>query len=95
MGDQIHKPAALPHCTHWIGGWVGPRADLPTVAMKDFYSPPPPGGNELLLYCRLSPNRVIIVTQLHEMEDFQTQIPEKCEIIFDYGDLFGRIECFS
>jgi hypothetical protein len=32
MGGQLHAPAALPPGkrpgTHYIGGWVGPRADL-------------------------------------------------------------------
>jgi hypothetical protein len=26
MSSQLHSPAALPPGTHWIGGWVGPRA---------------------------------------------------------------------
>jgi hypothetical protein len=28
-------------CTHWIGGWVGPRAVLDAVVKKDILSPPP------------------------------------------------------
>ena len=32
VGGQLHAPAALPPGkrpgTHFIGGWVGPRADL-------------------------------------------------------------------
>jgi hypothetical protein len=32
VGGHLHSPAALPpgkrHGTHFIGGWVGPRAGL-------------------------------------------------------------------
>ena len=32
VGGQFHAPAALPqgkrHCTHCIGGWVGPSTNL-------------------------------------------------------------------
>jgi hypothetical protein len=28
MSYQLHAPAALTAGTHWIGGWVGPRAVL-------------------------------------------------------------------
>jgi hypothetical protein len=36
VSDQLHTPAALPPGevgpgTHWIGGWVGPRAGLDVV----------------------------------------------------------------
>jgi len=36
MSGQLHTPAALPPGkgtpgTHWIGGWVGPRAILNAV----------------------------------------------------------------
>jgi hypothetical protein len=29
--------------THWIGGWVGPRAVLDAVMKRKIPSPPPPG----------------------------------------------------
>jgi hypothetical protein len=29
------------HGTHWIGGWVGPRAGLDTVSKRKIPSPPP------------------------------------------------------
>jgi len=37
VSGQLHAPAALPPKerapgTHWIGGWVGPRAGLDAVA---------------------------------------------------------------
>jgi hypothetical protein len=36
VSGQLHAPAALPKGkqppgTHWIGGWVGPRAGLDAV----------------------------------------------------------------
>jgi hypothetical protein len=38
VSGQLHAPAALPPgkespgvCSHWIGGWVGLRADLDAV----------------------------------------------------------------
>jgi hypothetical protein len=38
VSDQLHAPAALPSTkepvTHWIGGWVGPRAVLDTVVKR-------------------------------------------------------------
>jgi hypothetical protein len=40
MSGQLHTPAALPPPreraldTHWIGGWVGPRAILDTMAKR-------------------------------------------------------------
>jgi hypothetical protein len=42
VNDQIHAPAALlteKTNTHWIGGWVGPRAGLDAVANRKFLSP--------------------------------------------------------
>jgi hypothetical protein len=46
MSDQLHAPAALPFGarapgTHWIGGWVGPRAGLDTVENKKNFFPLP------------------------------------------------------
>jgi hypothetical protein len=39
MSGQLHTPAALPPRerapdTHWIGGWVGPRAVLEAVVKR-------------------------------------------------------------
>jgi len=36
VSGQVHAPAAIPRWrdpprTHWIGGWMGPRAGLNTV----------------------------------------------------------------
>jgi hypothetical protein len=43
MSGQLHAPAALPQGkgsgTHWIGGWVGPRADLDAVVKRKIPSP--------------------------------------------------------
>jgi hypothetical protein len=52
VSGQLHTPAALPSGrspgTHWIGGWVGPRAGLDAVVKRkiptpyrDSNSPPP------------------------------------------------------
>jgi hypothetical protein len=41
MNDQLHALAALPQGepppprTHWIGGWVGPRAGLDVVEKRN------------------------------------------------------------
>jgi hypothetical protein len=45
VSGQLHTPAALPpgetaHGTHWIGGWVGPRAGLDDVEKKKFLTLP-------------------------------------------------------
>jgi hypothetical protein len=50
MSGQLHAPAALlpgkqPPGTHWIGGWVGPRADLDDVERGKFFTLP---GHNLL-----------------------------------------------
>jgi hypothetical protein len=39
VSGQLHAPVTLPPRerapgTHWIGGWVGPRADLNAVANR-------------------------------------------------------------
>jgi hypothetical protein len=44
VSGQLHAPAALPPRerdpgTHWIGGWVGPRAVLDTVVTREIPSP--------------------------------------------------------
>jgi len=43
VSGQLHAPAALPpgkkHRTHYIGGWVGPRASLDTVSKRKIPSP--------------------------------------------------------
>jgi hypothetical protein len=44
VSGQLHAPAALPpgkeHSgTHWIGGWVGPRAILDAVVKRKIPSP--------------------------------------------------------
>jgi hypothetical protein len=44
VSGQLHTPAALPPGergprTNWIGGWVGPRADLDAVAKRKKKSP--------------------------------------------------------
>jgi hypothetical protein len=65
VSGQLHVPAALPPGekdpdTHWIGGWVDPRAGLDDLEKRKFLTPP---GLELLplsrparsqLQCRLS-----------------------------------------
>jgi len=39
VSGQLHAPAALPPgkepVTHWIGGWVGPRAVLDAVVKRN------------------------------------------------------------
>jgi hypothetical protein len=45
VSGQIHGPAALPPGsraadTHWMGGWVGPRVGLDTVAKRKSYITP-------------------------------------------------------
>jgi hypothetical protein len=44
VSGQLHAPAALlprkePPATHWIGGWVGPRAVLDVVVKRKIPSP--------------------------------------------------------
>jgi hypothetical protein len=39
MSGQPHTPAALPPGTHWIGGWLGPRAVLDAVVKRKIPSP--------------------------------------------------------
>jgi hypothetical protein len=44
VSGQLYAPAALPHrertpSTHWIGGWVGPRAVLDAVMKGKIPSP--------------------------------------------------------
>jgi hypothetical protein len=43
VSGQLHAPAALPPekapGTHWIGGWVGPRAVLEAVVKRKIPSP--------------------------------------------------------
>jgi hypothetical protein len=44
VNEQLHAPAALLSGerslgTHWIGGWVGPRAGLDTVVKRKILSP--------------------------------------------------------
>jgi hypothetical protein len=44
VGGELHAQAALPAVerapgTHWIGGWVGPRAGLDAVAKRKFRAP--------------------------------------------------------
>jgi hypothetical protein len=40
MNGQHHAPAALPPGTHWIGGWVGPRAGLEDVEKRKLFTLP-------------------------------------------------------
>jgi hypothetical protein len=45
MRGQIHAPAVVspgkePPRIHWIGGWVGPRADLDCVEKRIFWNLP-------------------------------------------------------
>jgi hypothetical protein len=45
VSGQLHAPAALalgkePSDTHWIGGWVGPRAGLDDVEKRKFLTLP-------------------------------------------------------
>jgi hypothetical protein len=42
VSGQFHAPAALPPGesapgTHWIGGWVGPRADVDAVEKRKIF----------------------------------------------------------
>jgi hypothetical protein len=43
VSGQLHAPAALPqgkiHGTHWIRGWLGPRAVLDAVVKRKIPSP--------------------------------------------------------
>jgi hypothetical protein len=44
VSGQLHAPAALPPKerapgTHWIGGWVGPRAVLDAVVKRKIPNP--------------------------------------------------------
>jgi hypothetical protein len=41
VSGQLHAPASLPpgKDTHWIGGWVGPRAVLDTVVKRKIPNP--------------------------------------------------------
>jgi hypothetical protein len=44
VSGQLHAPAALPPRerapgTHWIGGWVGPRAVLDAVVKRKIPGP--------------------------------------------------------
>jgi hypothetical protein len=44
VSGQLHAPTALPPGkepagTHWIGGWVGPRAVLDVVVKRKIPSP--------------------------------------------------------
>jgi hypothetical protein len=44
VNGQLHDTAALPSkerapVTHWIGGWVGPRAGLDEVVKREILSP--------------------------------------------------------
>jgi hypothetical protein len=44
VSSQLHAPATLPlkerdPGTHWIGGWVGPRAVLDVVVKRKIPSP--------------------------------------------------------
>jgi hypothetical protein len=44
-GGQLHAPAALPPgketpVTHWLGGWVGTRADMDDVEKRIFFTLP-------------------------------------------------------
>jgi hypothetical protein len=34
MNGQRHASAALPSSTHWLGGWMGPRAGLDDVEKR-------------------------------------------------------------
>jgi hypothetical protein len=40
MSGQLHAPAALPPGTHWIGGWVDPRAGLDDVEKRNHLTLP-------------------------------------------------------
>jgi len=47
VSGEIHAPVALPPrvtgpCTHWTGGWVGPRAGLEAVTKTKIPSLPSP-----------------------------------------------------
>jgi len=44
VSGQLHVPAALPpgkvpSGTHWLGGWVNPRAVLDAVVKREIHSP--------------------------------------------------------
>jgi len=51
VSGQLHAPAALhprkeASRTHWIGGWVGPRAILDAAVKRKFPSPRENGNLE-------------------------------------------------
>jgi len=67
VSGQLHPPAALlpenqPPGSHWIGGWVGPRAGLGTVAKKKILS----SCRKSNLY-RSAGGLVIILTELSRL----------------------------
>jgi hypothetical protein len=56
VSGQLHAPAALPPGerapgTHWIGGWVGPRAVLDAVVKRKFHIPRTPIIQRMKLLC--------------------------------------------
>jgi hypothetical protein len=39
VSGQLHAPAARIRGTHWVGGWMGPRAGLDAVEKRKIPSP--------------------------------------------------------
>jgi hypothetical protein len=71
VSGQLHAPAALPPSeraagTHWIGGWVGPRAVLDAVAKRKI----PSSRQEL----------IIIGMYFHMMVQVRLEIWTDCEL---------------
>jgi len=54
VSGQLHALAALPLgkeqlVSHWIGGWMGPRASLDMVAKRKNPFPAPAGNQTLVI----------------------------------------------
>jgi hypothetical protein len=56
-------PGEIAPCTHWVEGWVDPRAGLDDVEKRKFLPLP---GLELRLLCRLARSQSAIPTTLCE-----------------------------
>jgi hypothetical protein len=71
VSGQLHDPAALPHerapCTHWIGGWVGPRPQSRSGRGGEEKNSQPLPGIEAYRSDRPANNLVAIPTELSRL----------------------------